>query len=166
MWRTLKTAEPQHRCPVAEFCSPLPDSCCLLSQCLQRQLIIVLTTYPTLTCLQSTCPALLATVSKDAGPSKLHIHDLSDFSSLWVYVETGTSHTSQHPAVCLAGPSLLAPISKDAGPSKLHIEHCFALPTSSTSSSERFRIKVVQQFRKNWSNGAWILDAVDLHKER
>jgi hypothetical protein len=68
--------------------------------------------------------------------------------------------------VCLTGPAALAPVSKDAGPSKLHIEHCFALPPSGPSSSDRFRVKVVQQFRKNWATGAWILDAVDLHKER
>lgn len=68
--------------------------------------------------------------------------------------------------VCLTGPATLAPVSKDAGPSKLHIEHCFLLPPDGPSSSEKFRVKVVQQFRKNWSSGAWILDAVDLHKER
>jgi hypothetical protein len=28
------------------------------------------------------------------------------------------------------------------------------------------RVKVVQQFRRNWSNGAWVLDAVDLHREK
>jgi hypothetical protein len=68
--------------------------------------------------------------------------------------------------VFVTGPAALASVSKDAGPSKLHIEHCFMLPAAGPSSSEKFRVKVVQQFRKNWSSGAWILDAVDLHKEQ
>jgi hypothetical protein len=28
------------------------------------------------------------------------------------------------------------------------------------------RIKVVQQFRRDWSTGAWKLDGVDLHREK
>lgn len=72
------------------------------------------------------------------------------------------------------GPAALPPTGKDDGPSKFQVEHCFALPapahTSSSSSSPaptaRYRLKVVQQFRRDWSSGAWVLDCVDLHRER
>jgi hypothetical protein len=64
-----------------------------------------------------------------------------------------------------AGLAVLPPVSKDPGPSKFQIEHCIALPTD-TSSSSRMRLKVVQQFRRNWATGAWILDSVDLHREK
>lgn len=71
------------------------------------------------------------------------------------------------------GLALLPAISKDDGPSKFQVEHCFALPTASTataadssSGSSRMRVKVVQQFRRDWSTGAWKLDGVDLHREK
>jgi hypothetical protein len=65
-----------------------------------------------------------------------------------------------------AGPAVLPPIGKAPGPSKFQIEHCIALPTDTSSSSSRMRLKVVQQFRRNWATGAWILDSVDLHREK
>ena len=65
---------------------------------------------------------------------------------------------------------MLPAVGKSSGPpSKFQVEHCFALPDTSSSggsSSSRMRVKVVQQFRRNWSNGAWVLDAVDLHREK
>lgn len=38
--------------------------------------------------------------------------------------------------------------------------------SSSSNSSSIIRVKVVQQFRRDWSSGAWKLAEVDLHKER
>lgn len=63
----------------------------------------------------------------------------------------------------------------DGGPSKFQVEHCFVLPDADvaaapapkgSSGSNRVRVKVVQQFRRDWSRGAWVLSAVDLHRER
>lgn len=78
---------------------------------------------------------------------------------LWVHL----------PLLLAAGPALLPPISKEDGPSKFQVEHCFALSPASTAaadSSSRMRVKVVQQFRPDWSTGAWKLDGVDLHREK
>lgn len=49
----------------------------------------------------------------------------------------------------------------------MQIEHCLVLPQEEKSSQLRFRVKIVQNFKRAWTAGRpWRLVSIDLHKEK